>query len=305
MPFFQHRPASADDFAAVVDFLPSDQLSHPRAEVLAQWQAWHRQGALTVGIIEAIEGGSPPRIAGVGVTAWISNEAAAHLHRAHEEPCAVQLYRATHNGAHWLLDQQQIAAAHTEHSLNLLILHFWPYPDPTLTEFAAFFMQSVASFRELHDGFGVAHLYQEIMVEHIPIMQAAGMQIARPPNAGTRRVLMSLARDDARANPGSTLSFLFLSPPAKLGLAGAEQNMIALALRQLSDEEIASQLDCSREYIRKLWSRTYDALYANAGLTPDAVSKTQTPGHRREKRRRALEFFRLHPEELRPGVPLR
>jgi hypothetical protein len=303
MPFFQHRPASTQDFAAVIDFLPSDQLGHPRAQVLEQWQGWHRQGALTIGIIEAVGDAGPPRIAGVGVTAWISDEAVAHLHRAHEESCAVQLYRATHNGAHWLLDQQQIRAANAEHGLNLLILHFWPYPDPTLTEFAAFFVQSAASFRELHDGFGVAHLYQEIMVDHVPIMQAAGMQIARPPTAGTQRVLMSLARDDARASPGSTLSFLFLSPPAKLGLAGAQQQMIAMALRRLTDEEIAAQLDCSRETVRKLWSGTYDALYANAGLTPDAVSKSQTPGHRREKRRRALEFFRLHPEELRPGMP--
>jgi hypothetical protein len=303
MAFFQHRPASAEDFAAVIAFLPQDQFGHPRAEVLAQWQLWHRQGALIVGIIETIEGTNTPRIAGVGVTVWISNEAVAHLHRAHADSGAVQLYRATHNGAHWLLDQKQIVAAHAERSLNLFILHYWPYPDPTLTEFAAFFIQSAASFRELHDGFGVAQLFQEIMVEHIPIMQDAGMQIARPPNTETQRVLMSLERDDARTSPGSALSFLFLSPPAKLGLAGVEQNMIALALRQLTDEEIAAQLDCSREHVRKQWSHIYDALYAIAGLTPDAVSKTQTPDHRRAKRRRALEFFRLHPEELRPGMP--
>jgi hypothetical protein len=304
MSFFQHRPANAEDFAAVIEFLPQDQLGLARAEVLAHWRLWQRQGALRVGIIEAVEGAGPPRIAGVGVTAWISDEAVVHLHRAHEDSGSVQLYRASRNGAHWLLDQRQIAAGNAERTLNLLILHFWPYPDPTLTEFAAFFIQSVASFRELHDGFGVANLYQEIMVEHIPIMQAAGMQIARPPNAGTQRVLMSLARDDARTSPGSTLSFLFLSPPARLGLVGAEQNMIALALRQMTDEEIAAAMDCSREHVRKLWSRTYDALYADAGLTPDAVSNPQTPSHRRERRRRALEFFRLHPEELRPGMPL-
>ena len=300
MPLFQHRPASPNELPAAIGFLPVTQFDCSREVALLHWQRWHQEGAISVGLVEAIEGDRAPVIAGAGVTLWISDEAVAELHQPHPEAGSVRLYDAESAGARWVLNRRQIAAAHSQCNLNLWIVHFWPDPDPANPDFAAFFVQSVASFRELHDGFGVRRLFQEIAAHHVPIMEAAGMRIARPPDTASPRALAMLARDDARAEPGSLLSFLFLTPPGRLRLRASEQRMLLLALRQLTDSDVAERMDCSREYIRKLWSRVYDALHAHAALA-HVVESVGLKNHRgREKRRLALEFFRAHPEELRP-----
>lgn len=213
---FQHRAASLEELPAVLSFLPPAQLGCSREVALSHWNRWAHEGALSAGIIEAIEGDRPASVAGVGVTAWITDEAVARLHRAHPNPGSVQLYRGEAAGEEWVLKSRQIALAHSRCSLNLWIVHFWPDPDPSHPDFAAFFVQSDASFREVHDGFGVGRLFQEVAAEHVPMMQAAGMRIARPPEAGCPRALAMLAREDARTDPGSRMSFLFLKPPGQL-----------------------------------------------------------------------------------------
>ena len=305
MPLFQHRPASPKDFPAVIGFLPPAQFGCSREVVLAHWERWHQQGALTIGMVESVDADRPPIIVGAGITAWITEEAVGILHRSHCDPGSVQLYRAESDRARWVLNQRQIAAAHAQCHLNLWIVHFWPEPDPGNPDFAAFFVQADASFRELHDGFGVGRLFQEVPGGHVPMMQAAGMRIARAPEPSCPRALTMLAREDARSGPGSLMSFLFLKPRGQLGLKPSEQCMLTLALRQLTDADIAERMSCSREYIRKLWSRVYDALHSSAGLAHGPEIKLPTSQRGREKRRLALEFFRAHPEELRPGRPSR
>jgi hypothetical protein len=240
----------------------------------------------------------------VGVTLWITDEALARLHQSHLDAGSVQLYAAgTEPG--WVLNQRQIAAGHEKRNLNLWIVHFWPDPVAANPDFAAFFAQAHDSFRQLHDGFGVGRVFQEITPEQIPMMAAAGMRIARPATSAHPRALAMLTRADARAEPGSLMSFLFLKPPGQLGLRASEQCMLSLALRQLTDADIAERMDCSREYIRKLWSQVYDALRSNVGLNDGQAAHFETRQRGREQRRLALEFFRTHLEELRPGRPPR
>jgi len=302
MPVFQHRPASVEDFPAIISLLPTVQLGCTREAVLTHWQRWWQEGALSVGIVEAIEGNRPPVIASIGVTAWISDDAVTQLHQTDDDVGSVALYRTESKGNNWLLDQQQIEIGHAMCNLNLWIVHFWPDPDPTNPDFAALFVQSDTLFRELHDGFGVGRLIQEIPAEFIPMMQSAGMRVTRPAESGRQHALVSLTRSDARNEPGSLMSFLFLKPPGTLGLKCAEQVMLGLALQQLTDADIAARMGYTRDYVRKLWLQVYDALHASAALVhkqmPDLRSNQRGP----EKRRLALEFFRDHPEELRPGL---
>ncbi len=302
MPMFQARAAGPDDFPAILESLPSAQYGCPPAKALAYWKRWHEQGALSVGVIEAIDGTRRRTIAGAGVTLWVSDEAVEGLEASRDEACSVALYRAGEEGG-WPLKGRQIEAAHAQCRLNLWIVHFWPDPDPSNPSFAAFFEQSDKLFREQHDGFGVGQLLQEVTQEHVPLMQSAGMRIKRPAVSAASRVLVSLTRDDARARPGSHMSFLFLKPPATLQLKPAEKRMLTFALQELTDADIAERMQCSREYVRKLWSRVYDTLHAKAALVHEPVQKSDASHRGREKRRRALEFFRAHREELRPGLP--
>ncbi len=304
MPIFRHRQASSAEFPSVIAFLPPTQFGCTRDTALSCWLRWHQRGALTVGIIEGIEGDDPPAIVGAGITLWITDRAVEFLHQSHRDPCSVQLY-ALKSDAAWVSDKQQIAAGHMQCNLNLWIVHFWPGPDPRNPDFAAFFVQAHASFRDLHDGFGVGRVLQEIPTEHIPLMAAVGMRIARPATSGQPMALATLTRGDARTDPGSLMSFLFLKPPGRLGLNPSEQCMLTLALRQLTDADIAECMGCSRDYIRKLWSRVYDALQTHAGLAVRERHELKRSQRGREQRRLALEFFRTHLEELRPGRTLR
>ncbi len=282
---FQHRPASIHDLPALGRFLPEAQFGCARDVVQSHWERWLRRGAMSIGLIESIEADRPASMVGAGLAAWITDEAAAKLQQEHPDAGSVRLYRAESGGEQWVLDSPQVASAHARCSLNLWIVHFWPEPDPSRPDFAAFFVQADASFRELHDGFGVGRFFQEIAAQHVPMMQAAGMRIVRQPGVSNPRALAMLMRDDARAAPGSLMSFLFLKPPGQLGLKPAEQRMLTLALRQRTDADIAAGMGCSREYIRKLWSRVYDALHASAALAPAGGSGLPTSQRGREKRR--------------------
>jgi hypothetical protein len=117
--------------------------------------------------------------------------------------------------------------------------------------------------------------------------------------------LMGLNREDAHTMPGSALAFLFFSPRSRLDLRPSVQRMLGLALQQLTDDDIAAALACSRDYVRKLWDDAYDRLdeagVLRTGSAPSLDSVNAPRG--RERRRQALEFLRSNPQELRPGLP--
>jgi len=81
--------------------------------------------------------------------------------------------------------------------------------------------------------------------------------------------------------------------------------MLGLGLGQLTDDDFAQALACSRDYVRKLWGDVYERL-DQAGVlqtgNPGSADSTVAP-RGWERRRLALEFFRANPQELRPGLP--
>lgn len=172
------------------------------------------------------------------------------------------------NWRKWYAQGALQLAAHAEQKLNLLVLHFWTRRPPFEPEFQAVFVQSHAKFRDLHQGYGVQRMLQEVTLPEIDILLAAGLKVVRAdaPDAVSPRVVLGLGREDGLAFPGSTLSFLFLSPKSRLGLRPSVQRMLGLALQQLTDDGIALALACSRDYVRKLWDDAYEKLDA-AGIS--------------------------------------
>jgi hypothetical protein len=223
-----------------MSFIPAAQFGCSREAVLSCWQRWLQQGAISIGLVEGIEGDRPPSLVGVGITAWITEYAVERLLQHHSDAGSVQLYREETASERWVMGTRQIVDAHAQCKLNLWIVHFWPEPDPSNPDFASFFVQADASFRELHDGFGVGRLCQEVAAAHVSMMEAAGMRIVRPATAAFPRALAMLTREDARSDPGSLMSFLFLKPPGQLKLKPSQQRMLTLALRQLTDATLPS-----------------------------------------------------------------
>ena len=86
--------------------------------------------------------------------------------------------------------------------------------------------------------------------------------------------------------------------------------MLQLALQQLTDDDIAEALGCSRDYVRKLWSDAYarmedqGVLVLSDASLPHSTRRDPTgPKRGRERRRLVLEFLRANLQEVRPGLP--
>ncbi len=299
LPVFRARAATRAELSRCVALVPPDELGQPPARVAELWRRWQREHTLNVGVIEVTDRGTP-RVVGLGVTAWLSPAGVEEALRPSDEVFAARLYARPDGAPSPLLTYDALCEGHREQTLTLAMLHFWSALHRGDPGFIELLMHAQLGFRELHEGYGLEALYDEAYDDWVVVLAQAGLWPVLPRRNG--RTMMGLNRDEALHAPGSTTSFLFLAPAARLCLTGACQRMVTLALRQLTDEGIAGQLGCSRDYVRTLWMRVYEAL-EGAGVLPSGEASNLSRGP--ERRRLALEFFRTHPQELRPGLPTR
>lgn len=298
LPVFRARPAGAGEFGHCVALLPPAELGAPPDRVAELWRRWHREHAINVGVIEMLERGVP-RVVALGVTSWLSPAGIEEAMRPSDEAFSARLYGRGGGSASPVLTYSALCEGHQAQTLSLALLHFWSSVQRGDPGFIELLMHAHLGFRELHEGYGLASLYQEAYDDSVVVLAQAGLWPVLPRRNG--RTMMGLDRDEAVRSPGSTMSVLFLAPPARLELHSASQRMLTLALRQLTDEAIAGQLGCSRDNVRNMWARVYRAM-DEAGVLPTGAD---TAARGPEKRRLALEFFRTHPQELRPGLPTR
>ena len=310
MSLFRSSQVRHDELQRALACLPAHELGVPFDENLALWRKWYAEGALQLGWVETLGPDAGGEVQCLGVTLWITDHAVRALAERGEGTAAQRICLAERAGAAdpaWVMDATQIGAAHTAQTLNLLVIHFWTRRAPFEPDFQPVFVQSYALFKEQHQGYGVRQMLQEVPLYQADILKAGGLKTVRAdaPDASLPLALLGLNREEAHATPGSSLAFLFFSPPSRLGLRPSIQRMLGLALRQLTDDDIAQALSCSRDYVRKLWGDVYENLdqagVLQAGNPGSADSNVAPRG--RERRRLALEFFRANPQELRPGMP--
>ena len=298
------------DLPRALSCLPEPQLGAGFNETLALWQKWYAQGALQAGWVEGAGSAVTPEIQCLGVSLWITDEAVLALQMTGEGSAAQRIVKAVLSGTQtsgWVMQAAELREAHAAQKLNLLVLHFWARLPPFDPKFQPVFVHSNVQFRAQHQGYGVQWLLQEVPLPQAHVLTAGGLKILRadPADSPMPMALLGLNRDDAHGMPGSALAFLFFSPKNSMDLRPSVQRMLGLALEQLTDDDIAQALSCSRDYVRKLWDDAYDKLnqagviHAGNGLTNDSPGAPRG----RERRRQALEFFRNNPQELRPGLP--
>ena len=276
------------------------------AATLALWQQWHRQGSMQLGRVERVLSSGGRQTQALGITVWLTDAALDALASRSSTPCSQRVYEAAAQGLSWVMTTPEISEAHDRKALNLMVLHFWSQGDVNSPDFQPVFLQAHMLFRDLHQGFGVQSLVQEVTLMEKPFLQAAGMETIHsgPGDAPDTPVWMGINRAEAHAKPGSTFSFLFFSPPRRLALPPAVQRMLALATRQMTDDDIATNLGCSRDYVRKLWTRAYASMEESGVLAANGQQLATNAGlvRGRERRRTALEFLRANPHEIRPGL---
>ncbi|RZI98724.1 MAG: hypothetical protein EOO54_28630, partial [Haliea sp.] len=186
MFLFKSDIVSFSELPAALACLPDGLTGLPTAATLTLWQQWHRQGTLQIGRVDRVLADGARQTQALGITAWITDAAVAALSAPGAQSCTQRLYAAASQGRPWLMTAADIQQAHDANALNLMVLHFWSGGDVNSPDFQPVFLQAHMLFRDLHQGFGVQALFQEVPAMQAPFLSAAGMQVihaAAPANA--------------------------------------------------------------------------------------------------------------------------
>lgn len=283
-----------------------------RAALPGLWRELLGRGQLHGMAIE--DAARPPgqHVVGLGLSGFLHPEFADRFARQPFPYATSAIYEAEQRGERVLLTEAELAAPNAEGTLTLFVLHYgqtvW-FDDP---QGLAILSMGHAAFRFSHEGYGIARVFQEAYGPQRDFLRAGGFllksdyatwhdaAVPKPPE-DERPFLMGLDRSDPESVlPGTTVSFLFQRRAARFGFSPAEQRVLLHALVVESDQHIAEQLDLSPNTLKSAWRSIYDRIQridpALAGVEASAEGATRG----REKRRRLLEYLRLHMEELRP-----
>jgi len=304
-----------DHLEAAIRLLPAGlQLTPELRQGLPDlWRQLLDRGQLHGAAVE--DNTQPPaqRMVALGMAAFLSPAfAARYLARPTPYPAAT-VYEAERRGQRVLLTDAELAAPSAEGTLTLLILHYgqsvW-LDDP---RGLAILSMGHAAFRLANEGYGIGCVLQEAYGPQRDFLRAGGFLLKSDygltaDDAGEGRpdrpYLMGLdGRDPESRLPGTTASFLFQHRAPRFALSPAEQRLLLRALIVDSDAHLAEQLDLSLNTLKSTWRSIYDRVErVDTGLLGAETEATGDDGatRGREKRRRLIEYLRLHMEELRP-----
>ena len=273
---------------------------------------------------ERINGGvvvEPPsdRVLAFGLTAF-ADEAFLASHLAAPTPnLSACLYEAVRSRRSALLEPRDVRRANEAGTLNFVILHFHLATDLDASAAQGVVAAAEAGFRLAHGGYRVRRVLQEAHgAREAAMLTGAGLRIksdysdyfaaqrtAAPPDAA-RPVLMGLDADDPGTGTLRTAaSSLFHRDEPRFYFSLSEQRVLARAVLDESDEEIAGELGLSIAAVKKVWRRAYERV---ADKAPDllAVGEEGAGATRgKEKRRNLIRYLRYHLYELRPTVRTR
>jgi hypothetical protein len=312
----RHRPAVARDFTR---WMPHSNVRTRYGDLFVRlprvWASLAARNCAIADIVEDLDSGNAPCPLAIGVSVFLSDE---FTRRATSSPLfwiGPELIRRIDLNESPILDLEAIRLANSRGGLNLFC---WEVdvchgPEP---EFLATISELASSFFENHAGFKI----KEALAQQPfgPVFRAAvqmGGWLIQNGNREYARVddpdpieragepfVWGMTRELGHVSTGSWLSSLFDYRPPVLFLTPAEQRLLACALREWTDEEIAKGLSVSTSAVKKCWQ----SIYARVGLRLPALLPDDDDGGKRgtEKKRRLLSYVRSHREELRP-LPLR
>ena len=163
--------------------------------------------------------------------------------------------------------------------------------------------RAVSNFR----GFNLAEIMIEAHSEHvIDELTKSNFYVVNDydkwwaENLGTRSncpKLMTVTREIAREKEDFHILRMFVFGLPKFRFSYSERCLLDVAMRGLTDKEIADQLSLTPHAIKGRWR----SIYAKASeLFEENLDALSTSKRSREKRRRVLDYVRAYPEETRP-----
>ena len=313
MPFFS-RWALLEDLLlhrrSLLACYGSDEGLHRQLPSI--WRSLVERGNLLTTIVE--EGADPSHRTPVHTLAgvFVDDDFASVIERAASVRLGALVSAEVLAGGSGVLDLQGIRKAQQEDGLNFIVIHgHFFQPDPTsIRFFQAKEMASRSLFHMLR-GYRMRSFYREVPIDESVIwLQNGGMKVV-PRKVGdlTRPasvedpVLMRVTREDAEREPGTRVASMFVDYPPIFGLKATFRELVAVALNGSTDKQIAERLSLSVPAVKRRWERLYahvEACYPELWRTWAGEAVDSARGS--ERRRHLLNYFRDHPEELRPWV---
>jgi len=305
MSQFSYRPAKASDVARCVELLRQGGSRGALLDEALLTQLLSEHVLAIACVFEERAFGGAARIWGCGFSAFVTPEVAARACRG-EIPDLVNTLMYSHRGpAPMLLNRAQQARFNAAGQMHVVMLNFVidDSPQAPTTEIDVVCNKA---FLETHSGYGLRTYFMELHDHErkTPMLRqsamAMGCKTAPAPENATAHVYF-LEEEMFSRHPFHALRMLFRRHPPRLGLAPAQQDLLALALHGRTDEEIAAELGITWNTVRKRWHAIFQrADQALPGLLGDVPVAGSGTARGLEKRRPLLSFLEAHPEELRP-----
>jgi DNA-binding CsgD family transcriptional regulator len=303
------RQADLDACAAILPPAAAPGGVGPTA-VAALWRELLREARIDGGVV--VEGPSD-RLLAFGLTAFVDEPFLADYLAAPRPSLAASVYEAARSNGSVLLGPAAVRHANEAGTLNFVILHFHLAPDLDPAVAQGVVAAAETGFRLAHGGYRVRRLLQEAHGRYEEAMlRGAGLRLksdyadhfaatGEESSVAERPVLMGLYVDDPESHvPGSTAAALFHHAEPRFYFSPGEQRVLARAVLDESDEEIAGELGLSIAAVKKNWRRAYERVAdKDPGLLAvDGSGPGSTRG--KEKRRNLVRYLRYHLHELRP-----
>jgi hypothetical protein len=280
-----------------------------RARAVAAWQSVLRSGALTCAAVVHDDG----RIIGFGGAVFVSEDFVHDELRAPAPGLNARIVASVDAGRPVVLGERDVAAANAGDGLSVVFVDASVRPDLPLSVRAQAEGQIATACFHTLNGYRLRRALREaVSAEALESIRSQRIFATidpldrffrlHPDSGWNRdRALAVADREDCLAVPGSIAAILFSYREPVLGLTRHHQQLLAAALRGLTDDELARSLGLKLPAVKKRWVSVFEHIVrAKPSILPGGADGGEREGRGPQKRHRVLAYLRDHPEELRP-----
>jgi DNA-binding CsgD family transcriptional regulator len=230
-------------------------------------------------------GGPRPRLIGVGISAFVTDDYAHAIKRPPLLWVGPDLVRRVMAGAPPLLTDRQMQVANTSTGLRNYVWHgctrieVRTRPEVHNCVITAFVEQHRGYFLSelLAQGEGEQQVEMILNTGTLLWSGTAGGYVVAPADSRKRLLsephILGLTRELALGQIGSLVGSLFIHQPPQFGLRPSEQRLLTTALEGGTDEELAEDLGISLSAVKKAWRTIYQRIAGSQpALIPDELT---------------------------------
>lgn len=313
MPLFSRWAALEDVLVHRRQLLPSYGSDEGILKLVpVVWRSLADRGNLLATIVE--EGAEPANRLPIHTMAgvFVDDDFADSIERSNEKLIGELIAHEVLIHGKGILDLQGIREHQSGGGLNFAVIHGLFFDRNIAPNYflQAKEMASQTLFRALR-GYRLRSFYREVSdPASVQWLLRGGMKIVErkagdsETTAGTSKpLLLRVTRSEAESEEGTRMSALFVEYPAYFGLKATFRELLNVALKGSTDKQIAEALSLSVPAVKRRWERLYihvEACYP--ALWKSWSGEVVESARGSERRRHLLNYFRDHPEELRPWV---